>query len=158
MNEPLQCVYCGAKDDLTRDHVPPRNLFIKPYPPNLVTVPACKNCNESYSLDDEYFRIAVTAEANRNKHPIGSEIWWNKVFGSTLVRSPKLKSVLGENISRVKKKIDNSHLAQNVPVLNMDANRVNNILVKIIRGLLWHHYQRLLPKKINALARIIHEA
>lgn len=151
MNELLQCIYCGAKDDLTRDHVPPKNLFIKPYPPNLLTVPACKDCNESYTLDDEYFRIAVSAEANRNKHPMGSKIWWDKVFGSTLVRSPKLKSVLAENISRVKRKIYNDRLLKNIPILNMDANRVNNILKKITKGLLWHHFQCLLPQKIDAL-------
>ena len=41
------------------DHVPPEQMLQKPPPPNLWTVPACTECNTSYSRDEEYFRAWV---------------------------------------------------------------------------------------------------
>jgi hypothetical protein len=53
------CAYCGAAADLTRDHVPPRVVFPKPRPKDLITVPACRPCNVSAGPDDEYFGAAL---------------------------------------------------------------------------------------------------
>ena len=61
MRVPLSCVYCG-KEATTRDHVIPRCLLEKPYPPDLPTVPSCRPCNEGYSKDEEYF-LAVMAQS-----------------------------------------------------------------------------------------------
>src|SRR5271169_6826938 len=55
-----ECYLCGALAT-TRDHIPPLGLFPEPRPSNLVTVPACLACNRGRSLDDEYFRLMVTA-------------------------------------------------------------------------------------------------
>lgn len=59
----FDCVYCGRTTDPTRDHVPPRAVFPKPRPKNLVTVPACRPCNSSAAADDEYFAAGVRAAA-----------------------------------------------------------------------------------------------
>lgn len=53
------CIYCGENEALTADHVPPRGLFPKPRPSNLVTVPCCEPCRQGQSLDDEYFIRAL---------------------------------------------------------------------------------------------------
>jgi hypothetical protein len=53
-----RCVYCAANAD-TRDHTPPKLLLRKPYPANYRTVPACMHCNKSWSLDEEYLRVAL---------------------------------------------------------------------------------------------------
>ena len=47
------CVYCGTHPD-TRDHVPSKVLLDEPYPPELPVVGACKKCNSSFSLDEQY--------------------------------------------------------------------------------------------------------
>jgi hypothetical protein len=39
----------------TSEHVPPQSFFERPYPANLITVPACKPCNEGSQQDDAYF-------------------------------------------------------------------------------------------------------
>ena len=62
------CTYC-EKDAATADHVPPKLLFVKPRP-QLVTVPACRGCNQTASLDDEYFRAAITLEEKAGQHPL----------------------------------------------------------------------------------------
>jgi hypothetical protein len=61
MRASLSCVYC-PKMATTTDHVIPRCLLEKPYPPNLPTVPSCRDCNEGYSKDEEYF-LAVMAQS-----------------------------------------------------------------------------------------------
>src|SRR5262245_62097325 len=52
------CVYCG-RDTETRDHVPSRIFLDEPYPENLPVVPACRRCNESFSLGEEYLACLV---------------------------------------------------------------------------------------------------
>jgi 5-methylcytosine-specific restriction endonuclease McrA len=52
-----ECAYCGDVGIITRDHVPPKGIFPKPRPANLITVPACSKCHsQQTSRDDEYFR------------------------------------------------------------------------------------------------------
>ena len=43
----------------TRDHVPPRCLLEKPFPPGLLTVPSCHDCNNGFSLDEQYLQIVL---------------------------------------------------------------------------------------------------
>jgi hypothetical protein len=64
------CIYCGTDKDLTRDHVPPRLFFAKPYPINLVTIPACHDCNQSFQANDEYTRYMVGTDMRslKNRH------------------------------------------------------------------------------------------
>jgi len=64
-----ECVYCGATGCLTRDHVPPKAIFSKPLPSNLITVPACAKCNSAASNDDEYFRLSLQVRDQMESHP-----------------------------------------------------------------------------------------
>jgi hypothetical protein len=64
------CAYCGSHEQLTKDHVPPANLFGRPRPSNLITVPCCLPCNRHLAKDDEYFRIVITAGIDRERFPI----------------------------------------------------------------------------------------
>jgi hypothetical protein len=63
-----ECVNCGAAVDLTRDHVPPKNLFPKPRP-ELFTVASCRACNNGASEDDEYFRLTLSMAEGSGDHP-----------------------------------------------------------------------------------------
>lgn len=64
-----KCIYCGAEKDLTVDHVPPKFLLMRPYPQNLVTVPACLACNRSFQKDDEYTRTMLVIDVRASKNP-----------------------------------------------------------------------------------------
>ncbi len=48
------CIYCGNRAD-TREHIPSKVLLSEPYPENLPTIPACFECNNGFSADEEYF-------------------------------------------------------------------------------------------------------
>ena len=52
------CVHCGGSTG-TRDHVPSKVLLDEPYPENLPSVPACSQCNSSFSLDEEYVACLI---------------------------------------------------------------------------------------------------
>jgi len=58
-----RCALCGETRPVTREHVPPKGLFLPPRPRNTITVPVCGPCNHGYHLDDEYFRTFVAALA-----------------------------------------------------------------------------------------------
>lgn len=79
---------CDATGPITREHVPPKNLFLAPRPRNTLTVPVCGKCNHSYHLDDEYFRIYVTTGAQPGTR-LG-RLWTEKVVGSSFARSEAL--------------------------------------------------------------------
>ena len=55
-----ECVYCGAFKPETVDHVPPRSLFLRKAPQNLITVPCCSKCNQEFAKDDDYVRLVFT--------------------------------------------------------------------------------------------------
>ena len=56
------CVYCNLAVADTVDHIPPKLLLSKPYPDNLLTVPACLACNQSFQKDDEYTRFMTSVD------------------------------------------------------------------------------------------------
>ena len=62
------CVYCGKRKKLTVDHVPPKLFLAPPYPPNLLTVPACHECNASFTKNDEYTRTVVILDVRASNN------------------------------------------------------------------------------------------
>ena len=131
-----RCYLCGATQDLTRDHVPPANLFPEPRPSDLITVPCCRNCNQGYSLDDEAMRVWLAAAANRSA--IGDWIWRERVVGGTFQRSPALRSSFAQSAVQVlaeRKGIQFPAVAITIP-----DERANRYFVRIVKGLLTHLY------------------
>ena len=47
-----RCSYC-LREATTKDHVVPRCLLEKPYPPNLLTIPSCCECNTGFKQDED---------------------------------------------------------------------------------------------------------
>lgn len=140
-NDRNSCIYCGSKTNITSDHIPPKCLFRERKGLHLITVPACNKCNQSYKKDDEYFRIYVSADISRNEQ--GKKLWHEKVIGSTFIRSFKLRKTIASNISEDIKKFNGEVFKRKI--LNMDASRINNVLIRIVKGLYWHHYGKSLP-------------
>jgi len=140
-----ECYLCGTKVDLTRDHVPPKNLFPAPLPNNLITVPCCKSCNQSNSKYEEQFRVFVSSAANASPH--GVRIWREKVVGSTFKRSPRLKSQFGKGLVCVE--IDSPIGRIKQPSVTLGPVPVEACLVKITKGLLAHFYPRIIRSELG---------
>src|SRR3989304_6859574 len=84
------CALCGKEADLTRDHIPPRGIFLAPRPKNTITILSCNSCNQGTNLDEEYFRFWVTCGASPDSRLW--RLWEEKVLGSSFKRSPRLVS------------------------------------------------------------------
>jgi hypothetical protein len=56
----MRCIYCNLREANTKDHVPPKCIFPPGTKKHMITVPACSDCNNLYSIEDEYFKIALT--------------------------------------------------------------------------------------------------
>jgi len=116
------CAYCGAPPD-TVDHVPSRVFLDDPLPDNLPVVPACKNCNGSFSRDEEYLAcflecvVAGTTDADHVRRP---------KIARALSHAPSLAALIGATCVE-----SSGHLAW-AP----DAERVGRVLLKLARG---HH-------------------
>jgi hypothetical protein len=135
---PPRCVFCGAIAS-TRDHVPPKNLFIPPRP-RLITVPACETCNGSTSAIDEEFRVFVSAK-------IGAEIpeWielWEKGGRKSVRSNDRLRREL---LSGQKLWVRSpSGPFQQTFTYRWPATNHDRIVEKITRGLYYHHFHEIL--------------
>lgn len=137
---PASCIYCGSTGKLTKDHVPPKNLFPVPRPSDLITVPACEPCNQSFGLDDDYFRIAVLAGADPERHPIAARLWSDKVVRGTLQRSPALKSIILQSLRRLDVTTPAGIYLGTAPTIRLNRQRVDRVVRRIVTALHWHHY------------------
>ena len=118
----MVCVYCGCGEGRTRDHVPPKCLIRSPYPADLLTVPACTDCNRDFSRDEEYFRLVIvgllchTAEADL-------------LFDGSLSRS------MNRNRGLEDRMLGSLEASGNQVLLDIEYPRVFRIAEKIARGL-----------------------
>jgi hypothetical protein len=124
----LSCVYCG-KQATTKDHVIPRCLLEKPFPPNLPTVPSCRTCNEGYSEDEAYF-LAVLAQTGfvaslRQKMDEGGSV------DRMLERSPGLDALFAQSMAVSE---------DGRVVIQPDESRIGRITRKVAFGLYCHRY------------------
>lgn len=151
------CSICGKKDELTREHIPPKGIFLSPRPKNTITVFSCKKCNHDTKLDDEYFRFWVTAGA----HPQSklAEVWKNKVAGSSFRRSPALLKKIQNDHKRLIEQHSKTPLKTYDDEIVPDellsrcymvyAERINRVACKIVRGLYFHHFSEPLPNNVE---------
>lgn len=130
MKNIASCYLCGSCENLTKDHIPPKNLFPDPKPSNLITVPCCKKCNEEMSTIDESFRVFVSSVINRSKS--GDWIWNNKVLGSSFVRSEKLKAQTRNSLIEVTQTIADNKIK--LPAVTYPISKAKKYLVRLVKG------------------------
>jgi hypothetical protein len=127
MGRSESCVYCGELGDLTRDHVPPRCLFSKPRPSNLVTVPCRPKCNGELSKHDEYFRIAITTGIDRERFPKENADSVQAINNLARPASQRFARALLQSYE------------PNSGCISFDGYRIEVMVWRITRGLFYHH-------------------
>ena len=70
----------------------PRCLLEKPYPPNLLTIPSCCECNTGFKQDEEYF-LAVMAQSGFAP-TLMSKVDENRAVDRMLQKSPGLDTLI----------------------------------------------------------------
>ena len=141
----LPCAYCGAPESGTRDHVPPENLFPSPQPSNLITVPACRSCHGAFSLDDEYFRLAITLGMDPNHLPaeFAHSLSAIKKLGAPTKR--RFARAMFRSIRDLPVFTPAGLLVGTASALDVDPIRVSRTVARIVRGLHFHHHAARVP-------------
>lgn len=135
-----ECVYCGLLTEVTKEHVPPRSIFPKPYPDNLIYVLACKKCNSSYSKDDEYLRDVFSILMPTATHPEAKKL---RGAGIRSFQREKKATFVGQFFGTAAPIItSNDEVSVGLEIL---AHRMCNIIFRIIRGLFWYEMNYRLP-------------
>lgn len=95
------CTYCGAPNPEEMDHVPPKSIFPRPRPSNLIRVPCCSSCHDKYDKVDEYFRIAISGTEKAYETTAGKSVWSSVVRGLHRPESKRLLSEIRRSVSMV---------------------------------------------------------
>jgi len=130
-----ECVYCGKVERSTRDHVIPETLFEQPYPPNLITVSACKECNnDEKSLDDTYLRDILVCDIFGNQHENAAEGFQRLLRADRNGQSEIAREARAHTQMRPMKTIEGVYLGD-FPSFSIDQERLIRIFARIARGL-----------------------
>ncbi len=146
------CVYCGVRLADTRDHIPPKALFAKPRPSNLITVPSCLACNGSAALDDEYFLFATSSRFDVGDHPDAAEANRSVLRGLALPKKSGLKNLILNITREVQARTSAGIHLGTVGVYDVDLVRLSKVPERNIIGLYYHHFRRPLDRGFRVFA------
>ena len=138
---PKVCYNCG-QPATTKEHIPPKCLFPKGTRAQLITVPSCRDCNESMALDDQYFAAFLSTAATRS--PASLDVWKQKV-------QPQLHREdfqgLFKRLAASSHLVSLPHKGGSIEALLVEAEteRLESVLRKIVRGLYCFHHGIPLP-------------
>lgn len=140
------CVYCLRNAADTEDHVVAEGFFEKAPDAGYIKVPACYACNNSLSRDEEYFLVAILAEATAQSQTA------NRVLDrlaedhrSGRRRRSGLAVALLEKVRPTDVYSPGGIYLGTGHAVELDTTRVNRVLEKIVRGLFFHRFGRPLP-------------
>ncbi len=145
MQPARKCIYCGKPAEDV-DHVPPKCLFPRPLPDDLVTVPSCKNCNKRFAVDDVYFRDALALSTYEAADPPELKTLHEAVRRSLLrkeFRPPARRILEGARSGWAQHR---STIAEPVKYLPIDMKRIGKTAERIVHGLHFQQTGRVLPQ------------
>ena len=133
------CVYCGAAEELTADHVPPKCLFDRPLPTNLVTVPACAKCNQRLGTDDEYFKTAMLFRWDTTCHPAADARRESAMRAVSRPGAGGFRRLFTDTIQSAPIVLSSGLYVEPGGRFEVDGERILGVVARIARGL---HYAK----------------
>ncbi len=129
------CALCGKVKATTRDHIPPKGIYPKPYDPeiNFNTVPACANCNNGASTDDEWFKVLIGVTTGEHR-------------GNTQAVIDSVARTIGKNRSVANKIFSaqrniyaplRGELLESAVAITFDYEPYSAVVSRIVQGLHW---------------------
>jgi len=133
--------YCCNENAISREHIPPKCLFLPPRPSNMITVPSCPKHNFAKSKDDEYFRWFIsTACAEFSNDAI--TLLKEKVTRG-LRRSPGLlRMIMQGAIKEIDVYSKGGIWLDRRPGFKYDKKRIVRVLKLICKGLYFYHFNK----------------
>jgi len=145
------CAICGIVGPITDDHLPPKGIFQKPRPVDLITVKICATCNGSTSKDDEAFKAFMGIAAGHTKE---GETALRETVGRTLAVNNRIKTDLATAARAVWVKTPSGIGIRKAIAVPLDRNAHDRIVEKMIRGLHYHHTGVVLADKATVTVNL----
>jgi len=135
-------------EKVTNDHIPPKNMF-GTKPSNLITVPACSDCNGGSSTDDEYFRL-IASEVNTATHPDAQNA--NEAIIRSMARpqASGFREALRKSVYGIE--VEQDGVIEVKPFVGLDVRRLDRTAKKIVKGLFYHIRGYPVPAKYKVVA------
>ena len=140
------CCICGIRAATTVEHVPPRCIFPPPRPNDTITVPACKECNESTSVEDEEFRVVVSMFAGKET-PEAARLWLSKTL-PTVQNNRRLLRKAKASLKPAYLKSKGGIIFDKRDIVAWDDSP-SKVIEKTVRGLYFHHYGEILADRVS---------
>lgn len=115
-----QCVYCGGFPD-TREHIPPKVFLDRPYPDNFPIVEACFECNNSFSMDEEYMACLLDCIISGT-------------VDSNLIQRDKIKQILKKRPALALRLQNALKTSSDGIKFEVEFERIKNIVQKVAIG------------------------
>ena len=146
-----KCYLCGRplSCPTSKDHCPPRALFTPEIRrqhnlDRLITLQVHRDCNASYSSDEEYFIAAIVPFAPGS---VAGDSIYHKFFSDA--HNNEKKYHLAEKIlHEFEERPSGLYLPAGTVVKKQEGTRIKRIAWKIVRGLYYCHYGAILPESI----------
>jgi hypothetical protein len=143
------CVYCGLQKAVDRDHVIPSCLFVKPFPPNLITVPVCRECHDDKSRDEDFIRDYLTTNLFGNQSPVANKIFHKKTLKSVQRHSSELGRISVKK-GRLKPFYTSGGIyLGSIVAAPIDSTRMEKIFSRIVRGLYYDACRERIPNSYS---------
>ncbi len=150
------CTYCHQHRPLTRDHIPPRSLFPKIPPDKLITVPACKPCNEGFQKDDDYFWLNISLrEPHHGDHEHATDAAQRALQHLNRPAATGARQALLDNTERTPVYTTMGLYAGTRLAYNTDLDRLSKTANRIITGLYYHTTKKRLQPPYTAKSRAL---
>ena len=141
------CAICGVEKATTVDHIPPKGIFPKPRPANLITVPSCIRCNNTASKDDEAFRVFLSLHVGIES-PQTQALWEKEAFRSTR-HNRRLFNYITQTAKKVVLQTKAGIILGTRMAVRWDSNVHDRTIERIIRGLYFHHFGEILGNRVT---------
>lgn len=143
--KPNSCIFCGKPAD-TKEHIPAKQFFKSIPDKNLITVPSCSACNKSFQKDEDFFRQFYVSML-MDRSPQAKELMENEISRS-ITRAPALGHQMFSQMELVDHYKAGIYLGQKTAykVSDLDRERINRVVNKIVKGLFFHEFEQTLPK------------
>lgn len=149
-----RCVYCANPENLTDEHAPPKLIFPKTRPSDLITVKACLDCNQGGSKDAEYFRLSLCV------NPICKDVPSVKALKDPVHRSLTRPEAQGFRIALLRC----LEPEQGMIAFTVNIGRIHAVIKRTVQCLYLHEVGEKLPDtyevgvvSLDSLAQFAHE-
>lgn len=139
------CIYCLTNPSTpTGDHIFAREFFLVNRRNNLPKVPACKPCNDTKSRLEHYL-TSILPFGGRHEDAATN---LKSMVSSRLTKNVKLHRELASSVQEVWTENDHGIYVKTISI-KIDGEQLHELFTFIVRGLMWYHWQVLLPEQYD---------